>query len=383
MSELKIAEVVLRERRKLKLTQEELANALNVSPQAVSNWERGGYPDITLLPRIANYFKITVDELIGNDEANMREDVELLVSRYAQANAKEKLTLAKEYYQKYPSDFTVCECLAMAITENKECWEQDYPLLKTVCEKIFSECTAEYIRQNALMCMSIVCPEDEWETWKPRNEQFYGACQNERTEERFWQRGNRSEYRKQNTANTLLSLMHILGREYMRYYDDDNAMLFEDPQKTAAFMLYRMRILEDISEDGDMAEAWSGCYADLCLKAAGALVGAGKTDEGFAYLEKAFHWFEVWLQIPDGKKMSVGNPALFENVRISKIAPNNNVYICFEDGTEVWTPYMWLFWQIKGDIFHALTTWPWFENVKSHPRYAEFLARAKEMAGIN
>ena len=45
MAELKIAEVILRERRKLKLTQEELANALMVSPQAVSNWERGGYPD--------------------------------------------------------------------------------------------------------------------------------------------------------------------------------------------------------------------------------------------------------------------------------------------------------------------------------------------------
>ena len=75
MAELKIAEVILRERRKLKLTQEELANALMVSPQAVSNWERGGYPDITLLPRIANYFKITVDELIGNDEASHQADV--------------------------------------------------------------------------------------------------------------------------------------------------------------------------------------------------------------------------------------------------------------------------------------------------------------------
>ncbi|MBR6768327.1 MAG: helix-turn-helix transcriptional regulator, partial [Clostridia bacterium] len=75
MAELKIAEVILRERRKLKLTQEELANALMVSPQAVSNWERGGYPDITLLPRIANYFKITVDELIGNDAVTMDEDM--------------------------------------------------------------------------------------------------------------------------------------------------------------------------------------------------------------------------------------------------------------------------------------------------------------------
>ena len=65
--ELKIPEVILKKRREKNLTQEELASALGVSPQAVSNWERGGYPDITLLPKIANFFEITVDELIGND----------------------------------------------------------------------------------------------------------------------------------------------------------------------------------------------------------------------------------------------------------------------------------------------------------------------------
>ena len=100
MVELKIAEVILRERRKLKLTQEELANALMVSPQAVSNWERGGYPDITLLPRIANYFKITVDELIGNDEASRQADVEFFMSKFNHSLPAEQLVLAKEYYQK-------------------------------------------------------------------------------------------------------------------------------------------------------------------------------------------------------------------------------------------------------------------------------------------
>ena len=382
MSELKIAEVILRERRKLKLTQEELADVLSVSPQAVSNWERGGYPDITLLPRIANYFKITVDELIGNDEAGRNADMELLMSQYTHATPKERLDLAREYYKKYPSDYTVCECLAMAIMENKDCWEKDYPLLKAVCERIFSDCTIDHIRQNALECMSIVCPDDEWENWKYKNEQFYAACQNERIEERFWQRGKQAEYQRQNTANTLLSLMHVLGRGYMRYYDDDNAILFEEPQKTSALMKYRMRILESISEDGEIPEAWSGCYADLCLKAAGSLIGSGKLDEGFAYLERAFGLYDTWLKIPDGKKMAIGNSTLFGDVQISKIAQNSQVNIFFGEGTVVWVPYMWLFWQIKGDILHAMTNWPWFEKAKSDPRFEAFLVRAKEMAGL-
>lgn len=46
--------------------QDDLANALGVTPQAVSRWEsNGGYPDIEMIPSIANYFHITIDELFG------------------------------------------------------------------------------------------------------------------------------------------------------------------------------------------------------------------------------------------------------------------------------------------------------------------------------
>ena len=46
MIPLKIAEVILAERHKRNMTQEELAAALGVTAQSVSKWERGGYPDI-------------------------------------------------------------------------------------------------------------------------------------------------------------------------------------------------------------------------------------------------------------------------------------------------------------------------------------------------
>ena len=47
------------------LTQRDLAEMLNVSDKAVSRWERGeSYPDIELIPIIANIFSITADELI-------------------------------------------------------------------------------------------------------------------------------------------------------------------------------------------------------------------------------------------------------------------------------------------------------------------------------
>ncbi len=50
------------------LTQEEIAAKLDVTPQAVSRWECGGaYPDMELIPAVANCFGITIDELFGYD----------------------------------------------------------------------------------------------------------------------------------------------------------------------------------------------------------------------------------------------------------------------------------------------------------------------------
>ena len=62
MPELKLVDVILRQRKNRNMTQEELANDLGVTAQAISNWERGGYPDITMLPSIANYFEIMIQK---------------------------------------------------------------------------------------------------------------------------------------------------------------------------------------------------------------------------------------------------------------------------------------------------------------------------------
>lgn len=53
--------------RKLKgITQEELSDVLHISYQAISKWENGlAQPDISILPTVANYFGVTIDELFG------------------------------------------------------------------------------------------------------------------------------------------------------------------------------------------------------------------------------------------------------------------------------------------------------------------------------
>lgn len=49
------------------IKQEELANYVGVSTQAVSKWENGGVPDTELLPKIADFFGVSVDSLFGRN----------------------------------------------------------------------------------------------------------------------------------------------------------------------------------------------------------------------------------------------------------------------------------------------------------------------------
>ncbi|MBZ5961764.1 helix-turn-helix domain-containing protein [Leuconostoc gasicomitatum] len=58
---------IIREDRKI--SQEQMARSLNVSGQAVSNWERGkGYPDISNIIRLSEIYDISLDELIREDK---------------------------------------------------------------------------------------------------------------------------------------------------------------------------------------------------------------------------------------------------------------------------------------------------------------------------
>ena len=69
-------------------TQERLAKELNVSPQAVSKWENDvNYPDISLLPDLARFLGVSVDELLSGANASAQE------SASVQENAAEVVSI--------------------------------------------------------------------------------------------------------------------------------------------------------------------------------------------------------------------------------------------------------------------------------------------------
>ena len=66
---MEIGAIIKKRRTVMKLTQEEFAGKLNVTPQAVSRWENEiSLPDISLVPRIADILKLSCDDLLREKE---------------------------------------------------------------------------------------------------------------------------------------------------------------------------------------------------------------------------------------------------------------------------------------------------------------------------
>lgn len=90
-------------RRRDKRTQEALAEALGVTSQAVSRWESGGsFPDMNLIPSIANYFGVSIDELFGYTNERTKRIDELVTQIFEMKR------------QNNGVDNNISECIAFA-----------------------------------------------------------------------------------------------------------------------------------------------------------------------------------------------------------------------------------------------------------------------------
>lgn len=106
---LLIGENIKRVRLERGLTQEEVATHLGISFQSISKWERGdGYPDITMLPALADYFGTSIDDLLGVSEIAKRTTYNEINRVWAENNKKglhsDNVTLMRQSLKTFPNN---------------------------------------------------------------------------------------------------------------------------------------------------------------------------------------------------------------------------------------------------------------------------------------
>ncbi|MBD5586334.1 helix-turn-helix domain-containing protein [Clostridium botulinum] len=120
MRELNIGKCIIHKRKEKGITQEQLANYIGVSKASVSKWESGSsYPDILLLPELATYFNISVDELLGYSPQLTKEDIGKIYSELSHEFAVKPFDevmeqcnkLIKKYYSCFPFLLSIIQLL--------------------------------------------------------------------------------------------------------------------------------------------------------------------------------------------------------------------------------------------------------------------------------
>jgi len=144
--EIKIGNKIKELRKKRRITQEQLAEKIGVSFQAISKWENNiALPDITLVPVIAHYFGISTDELLSYDSAEMDREIKNIVieaAKYRENDPQKGKKILGEGLKKYPDNDILLNNLLYVMNYNENLgkhWDDTIELATRLIDKTSSD----------------------------------------------------------------------------------------------------------------------------------------------------------------------------------------------------------------------------------------------------
>lgn len=299
---LSIGENIKRLRRERGITQETLADAMNISCPAISKWERGEtFPDITMVLPLAAYFGVSTDELLGLDAAKNEQKIQDYLDEYHRLGAlgkeHEKFDLMMRAHEEFPQDWRITEEYMWQLNYDPNCTEASgdevhKEELYRLCKRVLDECTFDPPRYAALSILSGLYVLDgemdkAVETVKRLPPSYHSQeeelehCYDYGTEE--WWRISR---------DNLWNLMHDLLIKIR------NAALYSgDMRERIRLMKKAVALIELIFDDGD----YGFCHYDLSelyLWIANAYVMEGDFSSAFGYYEKGFFHAKSYDDLP-------------------------------------------------------------------------------------
>ena len=245
------------------LTQEELADFLGMSFQAISKWERQEtYPDITMLPRIASFFGVTVDSLLGTDMIEKENKIKGYCEDYSRLWNQGKVNKARDMLKKavseFPGNYDLLAKYFNALLHAE--YNDDYLIsIKSEVQKIYNNiqnyCTVDSIRiwTKKLMCrylrdLSLIenSGVDISEAEKILAEM--PIMQNTRDYEAMYMYPHDDEKRAAACANGISEMLRLFGEIMNRKY---KSFLDADGDISEAYI----NLVEKVMPDGDYGKS--------------------------------------------------------------------------------------------------------------------------------
>ncbi|MBE6760792.1 MAG: helix-turn-helix transcriptional regulator [Ruminococcaceae bacterium] len=154
---LKIGEKIKELRKAQNVTQEKLADYLNISYQAVSKWENGlALPDLSLIPALSNFFGVTADYLLDISLDNKSEIIENILNEAKKfthtGEIPKSIAIIEEALQTYPNEHKLLNALieykVMIHNGDEDEWLFD---IEQKANLILRDCNVDKIRHSTIV----------------------------------------------------------------------------------------------------------------------------------------------------------------------------------------------------------------------------------------
>ena len=276
---LMIGENIRAYRKKHDLTQEELAERLGVTYQSVSRWENGAtYPDLELLPAIAQALSVTADELLGMPEVEKEK------------RATETVALLRDIRRNYLR----CNDTWRPWSEGNTRAFGDPRILPEV--RLLANAYLELypMSENVIVTMSLIEDEEHLQDFLDTHTTAFDCSARALLFNRYFWRGDMVRFEPERTYQLqcgmakLLNDLNLLPRNATPV-EQDAAAWFRESLLT----VFR----RDAADDGP--DMWTDHRLDLAFSLAQRALRLGDTEEAMRRLEGAVRLLENTMRITE------------------------------------------------------------------------------------
>ncbi len=394
---LNIGENIRKHRREADLTQEQLAEKLGVSFQAISRWENGTtYPDMELLPAIADFFGISVDRLIGCSEDEKEKAAEqalhdLAVATYENPIDKEKIISIIRDIRRNHLDSSQMWRFWM----DTKLWvfhnPDILPEVRLTAEALLEKSTNQGTRETAIQYMTRIEDDEHIDAFIKKYASDLDISSASLLLNRYMYRGEHDKLRPAMQWNFFLHLDKLIGNsdpwrdrgkplnlDECRYMNELNIELLHRINQATPDEAH------PITADGGI-DFWAEPRLWMGFRQAAFLASSGETKKAFIYLEDTVSLLEKFLSITDPTEIKCSSPWLDEVVWTAQeewCKPNLLPEEPFERC--IWLHHEGTCYMFYPSWFYDILTsnqnwWQWFDPIRDDERYKKYIDRVSAL----
>jgi len=294
---LAIGENIRNFRKKNDFTQEALADRLGVTYQSISRWENGTtYPDLELIPSIAEELSVTVDELLGIPQIEKEKRAveafdelrrECIKRDY---DAEKIVDLLRDIRRNYLSSDSAWRPW---VEGNDRAFRDPriLPEVRLLAEAYFEK---NPMSHHVIKTMAVIEDEEHLENFLQKHTTSFDCSAHALLFNRYWRRGEHEKFEEERRYQLFVAIDTLFSHRYLLKRGADSEFRYTADKFTEDFlMLLRCDAIDD------NVDMWVTSRLEQGLNSASRYVALGEFDDAISKLKLVVQLLEKTMKITD------------------------------------------------------------------------------------